>query len=255
MQLNVFLAFWGAMTGRVRRIPKSLASVLAGTVVITGAVMGIAVVATLTILACLTLFTGMFSSPSTAAMAFQPYAEGPAHIDPGEAARTRRDILADGRNPLHCVASAGMISGAHPVMSLRESDGTAPELNGGAAVGEPIQVTDETAALLSSVEQVIATIPRGVEFFEAYAFVVTAVNGGVDSWQRFMSVTTQMHLGTPTNSAAAMNTARVFFTPKSDFSITEPLSAAVMLRLASNHVLNGEKQAGALMEEAVSRCA
>lgn len=255
MQLNVFLAFWGAMTGWVRRVPKSLASVLAGTAVVTGAVMGIAVVVALAVLACLALFTGMFSSPATEVMAFQPYSEGLAHIDPGEAAQTRRDVLADKRNPLHCVASAGMISGAHPVMTLYESDGTAPELNGGAAVGEPIQVTDKTAALLPGIEQVIATIPRGAEFFETYAFVVTAVNGGVDSWQRFVSVTTQMRLGTPTNSSAAMDIARVFFTSKSDFSITEPLSAAVMLRLTSNRVLNGEKQAGALMEEAVSRCA
>lgn len=254
MQLPVFRAFWGTMTGWVRRVPHSLIRVLAATTVVTGMVLGIAVMVTLAVQAGMTVFAGVFSSPSIAVMAFQPYADGPVHIDADEAAQARRDILADSGNPLRCVASADMKSGARAVMVFVDASDPGAASGGGPAGAEPIQVTDSTAALLPQIEQVIATIPTGAEFFEAYAFVVTALNGGVDSWERFVSVTTQMYLGTPKDSAAAMETAKVFFTPDSDFSVTEALSAAVMLRLASNRMVSGEQYAGALLEAAVNRC-
>lgn len=253
MRLPVFRAFWAAMTGWLRHIPGSLLRVLAATTAVTAVIMGIAVAVTLVVTAGLTVFVGVFSSPTTAVMAFQPYADGPVNVDPVEAAKARQDILSDSRNPLRCVASVDMKSGARPVMV--RVDGSDPAMGDGAVGAEPIQVTDSTAALLPGIEQVIATIPTGAEFFEAYAFVVTAINGGVDSWERFVSVTTQMHLGTPTNSTEAMDTARVFFLPDSDLSATEALSAAVMLRLASSHMVSGEQQAGALLENAVNRCA
>lgn len=266
MRLPVFRAYWRAMTSWVRRIPSSLIKMVAATALVTAAMVGIVVVVSLAIQASLSTFMGVFSSPVTEVMAFQPYADGPVHVDPAEAEQARRDILSDSRNPLRCVASVDMRSGARPVMAVDSNVDRADSEGTGVAVGvEPIQVTDSTAAVLPEIEQTIATIPRGSEFFEAYAFVITALNGGVDSWERFVSVTTQLHLGTPTNSAAATSTAKVFFTPESDLSVTEALSAAVMLRLASSHMVNGrvtaeagrdgaEQQAGVLLETAVNRC-
>lgn len=266
MQFPVFRAYWHAMTGWVRRIPSSLIRVVGATALVTGVLVGIAVVVSVAIQAGLTAFVGVVTSPVTAVMAFQPYAGGPVHVDPVEAQKARLDILGDRGNPLRCVSSVDMKSAARPVMATGGNvDSAASEVAGVALGAEPIQVTDSTAAVLPEIEQTIATIPRGSEFFEAYAFVITALNGGVDSWERFVSVTTQMHLGTPTSSADAMDTAKVFFTPDSDLSVTEALSAAVMLRLASSRIVNGrvtteagrdnaEQQAGKLLETAVNHC-
>ncbi|RIT36871.1 hypothetical protein D2E76_16615 [Mycobacteroides abscessus] len=217
--------------------------------------LGAAVVVTLALTAGISMFTAMFASPSIGAMAFQPYADGPLRLDPSEAAQARRDILADKSNPLRCVARTDMWSQAHPVMGLAENSAPADAPPEAPAGGEPIQITDSTAAVLPGIEQVIATLPVGTDFFEAYAFVVTAVNGGVDSWQRFLSVTTQMRLGTPINRTSAMNTVHVFFTEDSQFSSTDALAAAVMLRLTSSHMINGGEHAMALLEDAVNRCA
>lgn len=266
MQFPVFRAYWHAMTGWICRIPSSLIRIVAATALVTGVLVGIVVVVSVAIQAGLTTFVGVVSSPVTAVMAFQPYAGGPVHVDPVEAKKARLDILADRGNPLRCVSSVDMKSAARPVMATGGNvDSAASEVPGVALGAEPIQVTDSTAALLPEIEQTIATIPRGSEFFEAYAFVITALNGGVDSWERFVSVTTQMHLGTPTSRADAMDTAKVFFTPDSDLSVTEALSAAVMLRLASSRIVNGrvtteagrdnaEQQAGQLLETAVNHC-
>lgn len=266
MQFPVFRAYWRAMTGWVRRIPSSLIRMVAATALVTGVLVGIVVVVSVAIPAGLTVFVGVVSSPVTAVMAFQPYAVGAVHVDPVEAQQARQDILSDSRNPLRCVSSVDMKSAARPVMAIDGNGESAASEAAGVALGvEPIQVTDSTAAVLPEIEQTIATIPRGSEFFEAYAFVITALNGGVDSWNRFVSVTAQMHLGTPINSADAMDTAKVFFTPDSDLSVTEALSAAVMLRLASSRIVNGrvtteagrddaEQQAGQLLETAVNHC-
>lgn len=245
MRWPAFRAFWAATMGWTRRIPASLASPLARTAVVTGVVLGIAVMATLVVSAGVTLFAGVFTAPATEAMAFEPHAVSPVRIDPEEAQRARRDILSDPSNPLHCISHADMKSTARAVMSLPESDGeAAPAAAGNDAGAAPIQVTDETAAVVPEIEQVIATVPRGSDFFQTYAFVVVALNGGVDSWQRFVSVTTQLQLGTPTNRRTAMDTVRVFFTPDSDFTATDGLSAVVMMRLTSNRVVAGQQLAG-----------
>lgn len=253
MQLPVFRAFWGLMTGWVHRIPASIASPLARTGVATAVVLGIAALMTLVVIEGVTLFAGIFSAPTIGAMAFEPHAVSSVPVDPAEAQQARHDILSDPANPLRCVSRADMTSGARAVMSLPAGDGSAAGASDNAGA-EPIPVTDETAALLPAIEEIIATIPRGSHFFQAYAFVVTALNGGVDSWQRFVSVTTQLQLGTPTNRQAAMDTVRVFFTPDSDFSATEGLSAAVMMRLTSSRVIDGEQIAGELLETAAQRC-
>ncbi len=259
-RMPVFNAFLRAMTGWIRRVPASVISVCASTLAATGAVMACAVLVTLLLIAGLSVFTEMFVSPTLGAMAFQPYADGPTHLDPTEAAQARRDILSDKQNPLRCVAHRDMWSQARPIMVFPgdeaplPADGADPAAAGGPPAGEPIQITDNTAALLPGIEQVIATLPRGTDFFEAYAFVVTALNGGVDSWQRFLSITTQMHLGTPTTRPTAMDTVHVFFTQESDFSTTEALAAAVMMRLTSSHMISGGEHAGALLEDAVNRC-
>lgn len=253
MPVRTFHAYWGAMTGWIRRIPASIAGPLVGTTVLTGAVLGAAVVVTLVLLEALSVFVGVFSAPVTGVLAFQPYAAISNGINDAEAKQARHDILSDRRNPLRCVSRVNMRSQARAVMSLPDGPGSARSVTPG-VTADPIQVTDDTAALLPGIERAIATVPRGSEFFEAYAFVVTAENGGVDSWQRFVSVTTQMRLGTPRNQAAAMDVARVFFSPGSDLSATEGLSAAVMLRLTSSRVLAGEQDAAELLETAVGRC-
>ncbi|MGB8402821.1 MAG: hypothetical protein WCE30_01955 [Mycobacterium sp.] len=237
----------------MRRIPASIVSPLARTVVVTTVVLGTTALVTLVVVEGVTLFAGIFSAPTIGALAFEPHAVSSVTVDPVEAQRARRDILSDATNPLRCVSRPDMKSGARAVMSVPAGDGSAPGAADNAGA-EPVQVTDETAALLPAIEEVVATVPRGSEFFQTYAFVVTALNGGVDSWQRFVSVTTQLQLSTPTSRQAAMATVKVFFTPDSDFSVTEGLSAAVMMRLTSSHVIDGEQQAGELLEDAAGRC-
>lgn len=254
MRLPVFQAFWASMTGWTRRIPASIMAPLARTCVVTGVVFGIAALFTVVVVEGVTLFVGVFSAPSLGALAFEPHAVSAAPFDPAEAQQARHDILSDASNPLRCVSRADMTSGARAVMSLPAGDGTDPPAADGNAGAEPSQVTDETAAVLPGIDEVIATTPRGAQFYQTYAFVVTALNGGVDSWQRFVSVTTQLQLGTPTNRQAAMDSVRVFFTPDSDFTVTEGLSAAVMMRLTSSHVIDGEQTAGELLEDAAQRC-
>ena len=255
MRWPVFRAFWGALTGWTRRIPAILAAPLARTAVVTGVVLGIAALTALVISEAVTLFAGVFSAPTVEAMAFEPHAVTSAHVDPTEAQRARRDILADHSNPLRCISRTDMKSTARAVMSLPEGDGqAAPAAADNDAAAAPIAVTDETAAVLPEIEQVIATVPRGSEFFQTYAFVVTALNGGVDSWQRFVSVTTQLQLGTPTSRRTAMDTVGVFFTPDSDFTATDGLSAVVMMRLTSSRVVDGEQLAGELLEDAAQHC-
>lgn len=253
-------AFLAATIGRVRHLPAPVARSVAATavvcVVLFAAIMGV----NLALTAGTAAFAGLYSAPTTAVLAFQPFAHGGADIDIEEAARARRDILSDPLNPLRCVARPDMTSAAVPLMSLPAA-GDFPPAAGDypppaeapAAVG-PVQITDSTAALLPARESVIATVPRGVEFFEAYAFVLTALNGGVDSWQRFVSVTTQTRLGTPVDASSAVETASGFFVAGSDLDPTHALAAAVMLRLSSSRVVDGEQEAGQLLERAVNAC-
>lgn len=253
-QLHSLRAFLGATTGWIRRLPAALLGSLAATSVVAAALFAVIVVVTLVLLAATTMFAGVYSAPTTAVLAFQPYAHGETRVDVEEAAQARRDILSDRQNPLRCVASAAMRSAAVPVMVMPGSDQPPSATTPDVASVEPVQITDDSAALLPEIETVIATIPRGSAFFETYAFVVTAINGGVDSWQRFVSVTTQLGLGTPTDKDTAISTASVFFAPGSDLTPTQALAAAVMLRLTSSRIIDGESEAGPLLEHAVNGC-
>lgn len=253
-QLHSLRTFLGVTTGWIRRLPSSLVGSLAATSVVSAALLAIVVVVTLVLLAGTTMFAGLYSAPSTAVLAFQPYAHGETPVDVEEAAQARRDILSDRQNPLRCVASAHMKSAALPVMAMPESDQPLTAMTPDIVSIEPTQITDDTAALLPEIETVIATTPRGAAFFEAYAFVVTAINGGVDSWQRFVSVSTQLRLGTPVDKDTAMSTASVFFAPTSDLAPTQALAAAVMMRLSASRIIDGEREAGLLLEHAVNGC-
>lgn len=246
-------AFLAATIGRVRYLPASLVRSVAATAVVCGVLFVVVVGVNLALTAGTTAFAGLYSAPTTAVLAFQPFAHGVAGIDTDEAAQARRDILSDPQNPLRCLARPDMTSAAIPLMSLPAA-GDERLAADAPAGGGPIQITDSTAALLPAIEAVIATVPRGVEFFEAYAFVLTALNGGVDSWQRFVSVTTQNRLGTPENASSAAETASGFFAPGSDLTPTHALAAAVMLRLSSSRVVDGERKAGQLLEQAVNAC-
>ncbi|CAN3132202.1 hypothetical protein ACNUDN_30205 [Mycobacterium sp. smrl_JER01] len=247
-------AFLGATTGWIRRIPGSLAGSVVATALVCAVLFAVIVGLTLAVLAATTVFAGLYGAPAAAVMAFQPYAHSGVAVDITEAAQARRDILSDPQNPLRCVASADMRSTALPLMVMHEG-GQPPSATAPAVVdGQPIQITDNTAALLPEIEAVIATIPRGAVFYETYAFVLTAVNGGVDSWQRFVSITTQLRLGTPADQGAALGTASVFFAPGSDLTPTHALAAAVMLRLSAIRVVSDEQEAGRLLEQAVNAC-